>query len=238
MNDHLDPPRLAEGGGDVPPELKKLLTRAQDDVGTSTQMSRLEGRLAAILWAPGAAAPLAAGTGAAHGSAAAAGALVKIGAVVAAIGTAGGVYWATAVHTPAPRETDTATVPSETVEPASEAPEAPSDPAREMEKRPPAVSRNVAPHPAVPPETMTEAALLNAAQAALASDPARAFALAEQHRRKFTSAVLGQERDVISIEALERLGRHTEAKARAERFLKTYPRSAHRSKVQSVIGAD
>jgi hypothetical protein len=48
--------------------------------------------------------------------------------------------------------------------------------------------------------------------------------------------VLVQEREVLSIEALERLGRHKEAVSRADGFLHSFPGSAHRSKVNAVIG--
>jgi hypothetical protein len=85
------------------------------------------------------------------------------------------------------------------------------------------------------PSSLSEADLLGQAQAALTGDPARALRLADQHRARFPGGVLGQEREVIAIEALVRLGRTTAARDRAARFQKVFPSSAHRSKIDSLV---
>lgn len=77
-----------------------------------------------------------------------------------------------------------------------------------------------------------ELALVSRAQRALAADPARALALAERHRRLYPDGGLAQEREVIAIEALRALGRGAEAKARARRFGRRYPGSAHLPRVE------
>lgn len=79
-----------------------------------------------------------------------------------------------------------------------------------------------------------ESALLQRAQSALASDPARALALTDQHRRSFRSGALSEEREAIAIQALRGLGREPEARARAARFETKYPNSVHRSRVQAT----
>jgi hypothetical protein len=81
----------------------------------------------------------------------------------------------------------------------------------------------------------TEADLLGSAQRALATSPGRALSLAGEHARRFPGGLLSQEREVLAIEALSRLGRTAEAKARAQRFLRTFPRSAHRTKVLNLV---
>jgi hypothetical protein len=46
---------------------------------------------------------------------------------------------------------------------------------------------------------------------------------------------LAQEREVIAIEALSKLGRADDARSRAGRFEQQYPNSAHRRKVGSAV---
>jgi hypothetical protein len=82
------------------------------------------------------------------------------------------------------------------------------------------------------PEATAEAALLEQARAALRGDPANALALAERHRRRFPHGALGQEREVIAIEALKRLGREAAASARAAAFERRYRGSVHRPRLE------
>jgi len=82
----------------------------------------------------------------------------------------------------------------------------------------------------------TEIALLGRAHQALASNPARALALTVQHRRDYPSGVLGQESELIAIEALEALGRKTEARASASSFRARYPSSAHLRRLDRLLG--
>jgi hypothetical protein len=82
-----------------------------------------------------------------------------------------------------------------------------------------------------------ELSMLREAQAALASDPARALALANRHAELFPRGVLGQEREVLAIDALTRLGRAPDARARAARFQAAHPGSAYLPRVERLIGA-
>jgi hypothetical protein len=79
--------------------------------------------------------------------------------------------------------------------------------------------------PAAAPES--ELSLLKRAQEQVVTAPAEALAIAEVHAKRFASGALAQEREVIAIDALLRLGRRSEAARRAERFQAQYPGSAH-----------
>ncbi|MEO5730765.1 MAG: hypothetical protein ABI134_01180, partial [Byssovorax sp.] len=90
----------------------------------------------------------------------------------------------------------------------------------------PAVSFPSTSKSAPPPE---EGRLLLDAKAALGSDPRRSLALTTAHARAFPTSALGAERESIAIDALARLGRCGEARARAQRFLAAFPSSPHRA---------
>lgn len=86
-----------------------------------------------------------------------------------------------------------------------------------------------------PADLATEAHLLSLAQAELGANPAKALALTEEHVRKFPGGSLGQEREVVAIQALKNLGRTGEARARVERFLSSFPGSAHRRRIEALL---
>ena len=85
-------------------------------------------------------------------------------------------------------------------------------------------------------EKRDELGLLGRAQTALETDAGRALALTSDHERKFANGALVQEREVIAIDALLRLGRRTEAQARAERFHRQFPASVHGRRVDVLLG--
>jgi hypothetical protein len=64
-----------------------------------------------------------------------------------------------------------------------------------------------------------EAQLLERARSLLDESPARALMLAGEHRERFAKGQMTAERELIAIDALLRLGRHQEAKQRAQPFL-------------------
>jgi hypothetical protein len=84
-------------------------------------------------------------------------------------------------------------------------------------------------------EAETEAQLLQRAQQALPGDPAKALALAEAHLTRFRGGNLAQEREVIAVSALVALGKTSEARSRAARFVQSYPRSAHRPGIEALL---
>lgn len=87
-----------------------------------------------------------------------------------------------------------------------------------------------------PPTPEAEAALLFRAHRALSGNPARALALTEEHRRTYASGALGQESDLIAIEALAALGRLGDARDRAAAFRTRYPSSAHLRRLDRLLG--
>jgi hypothetical protein len=79
---------------------------------------------------------------------------------------------------------------------------------------------------------LSEAELLEQARAASKSDPARALARANEHAARFPHGALVQEREVLAIQALRRLGRDAEADRRADAFAKAFPGSAFQRKLK------
>ena len=95
--------------------------------------------------------------------------------------------------------------------------------------------------PAPVAETPSESDLMAPAQRALRSDAARTLQLVEQHASIYPHGALVQEREVLRVESLVRLGRIEEAQARAEAFRAAFPASAYLRRIdratQSIEGA-
>jgi hypothetical protein len=254
MNDPQDPPRLidTDEGSD---RLRDLIRECRNDAATSEEVKRLESKLMPLIWLPptaaGPTASATSGSGAASTTAATtSGVALKTGAAIAiAAAVAGGGLWLSrsATEPAIERKSTPAQEQPKVAEqaPAVEAPSSPAAPSEVDDQTPPtnapttnspARSNVVGRERSEAIEAVSESDLLGRAQAALRADPNRALALAAEHRRKFPNGVLVQEREVLTIEALERLGRHKEAVARADGFLRSFPGSAHRSKVNAVIG--
>lgn len=87
-----------------------------------------------------------------------------------------------------------------------------------------------------PPTAAEELALLNRAQASLGRDPAMSLMLVSDHQRRFRPGTLVQEREVIAIDALLRLGQRSAAEERAARFRQQFPASVHRRRVEVLLG--
>jgi hypothetical protein len=82
----------------------------------------------------------------------------------------------------------------------------------------------------------TEVSLLESAQAASRGDPQRALDLTDRDALRFPNGALAQEREVIAIDALTRLGRMEDARARARQFFQAFPGSAHGPRVAALVG--
>jgi hypothetical protein len=76
--------------------------------------------------------------------------------------------------------------------------------------------------------------LLEQARSALKSDPSRALSRANEAASRYPRGVLVQEREVLAIQALRRLGRSAEADRRAEAFAKAFPGSAFQRKLNAA----
>jgi hypothetical protein len=81
----------------------------------------------------------------------------------------------------------------------------------------------------------SESQLLGTAQSSLASDPARALKLTAEHHQLFPRGAFTQEREVIEIDALYRLGRKTEADRRATQFIARNPGSSYARRVKELM---
>ena len=100
-----------------------------------------------------------------------------------------------------------------------------------------------APAPSVVPTALaaheeSEASFLRRAQTTLAADPSAALALLDEYPSRYPHGSLAQEREVMAIDALARLGRMDEARARAADFEARYPHSAHESRLDAILQKD
>lgn len=83
--------------------------------------------------------------------------------------------------------------------------------------------------------SQNELDLLERADRALATAPAVALSLAESHERLFPASSMEEEREVIAISALARLGRDREASSRADRFTHGHTSSAYAVRIQRAL---
>lgn len=84
-------------------------------------------------------------------------------------------------------------------------------------------------------EPLSELTLLARARRSLLTSPERSLELAEQHARDFPTGTLCEEREVLAIESLLKLGRVALAKQRALLFERSFPSSAHRAHLARLI---
>jgi hypothetical protein len=117
--------------------------------------------------------------------------------------------------------------------PATSVPRAPAVPEPER----PRAARPAPASAAARDDLAEEVRILRAAEQSLASSPGESLRLGEEHRRRFPRGTLAQEREVVAIDALVRLGRMDAARTRAERFGQSYPGSSHAARVEALVGA-
>lgn len=104
-----------------------------------------------------------------------------------------------------------------------------SAPAAARSTKPPAAGTEA-------PPVATELELVQRAQAALASDPDRALELTREHARTYPKGELVEEREVLAVEALARLGRSEEASRRALAFVRRFPQTPYAARLEMAIG--
>ena len=227
-----DPKRLLDD--DIDPSLRAALDAGRREAPSE---QRLEAILARLPTEPS-------GGGGGGGAAAKPmGALTKVAMGLGAAALVGGaaLLFYTPPPTPAvvppPASTPTliASAPATTAPPASV----------ETAVPPPSVALPIATHAAPsthasvatpPPDPALEVSLLQDAHDALASSPAAALAKCAEQERLFPSSTVAQEREVIAIDALLRLHRDTEARARAAAFSAHFPGSASQRRVDALLG--
>jgi hypothetical protein len=122
--------------------------------------------------------------------------------------------------------------------PASEQPaETAATPARKPIETPrPAAATSTTPSVVTEPQAEDELVLLQRASDAVASRPEEALRLADQDAFIYPGGALAQERELIAIQALVRLGRRSEASLRADQFFRSFPGSAHRPRILALLG--
>lgn len=238
-----DPQRIVDGGTEEldaadARELRELLGAARRDLPDADRMAAVFARLPPVVGPGGGGGGPAAASGAALAKAGAAktswwiAGLVGVGAIAVGVGV---------TRTPNPG-TPTPTA-STLVEP-SPVPVAGSgatSPATAMPSAStvtasaaPLVS-STAPVPSPSVASRPEIEILKDAQAASGSNPARVLTLVAEHERSWPRGMLGQERDMLRIQALVALGRRPEAKQRAEAFRKSYPKSAYVQRLDAMF---
>jgi len=82
-----------------------------------------------------------------------------------------------------------------------------------------------------------ELALVEAIRATVDTDPRQALRLAAEHERAYPDGALGLDRELLSIEALFRLGRDAEAEARADQLLTRHAGSPHATRLRGLLAA-
>jgi hypothetical protein len=233
MNEH-DPIRLTDPAAGAPEELRALFEAGTRDLPSQAQLTSLSQKLGPLLAPPAGPAPAPATS---SGSALTAG---KLAAVAAAL-VGGAVLVASLTREvpeqvpearPLPAEPKAAipvapppVAPAPVAPPESATADAPSAPSASAERSAPRVDRRS--------NAEVEADLLERARAALRSNPAHALALTSEHKLRFPGGALAQEREVIAIDALRKLGKSDQAALRADEFAKHYPGSAHRYKLDA-----
>jgi len=86
---------------------------------------------------------------------------------------------------------------------------------------------------ATPPSLEIELSLLERAKSKLSENqPQATLELLREHRARYPSSALQQEREALVIRALLAAGRRAEAKRRAQTFVRSYPSSALRGSVE------
>jgi hypothetical protein len=217
---------------EVPAELRRLLEVSRQQLGTSAEVALLAQSLARALPDAGLGGNSAGPSGLAPVPVAARwSAWVAAGSAV----LAGAVTWWALGSRSLPEPSLEASAPPLGSQPAEPAPQ-PVPPAvlPEPVVQRPSVSKRATPRHrghSAPKPSVVEAELLERAQAALASRPKDALALTREHQRRFPRGLLVQEREVIAIEALNRLGQKRAASAKAAEFEERYRGSVHQPRL-------
>jgi len=81
----------------------------------------------------------------------------------------------------------------------------------------------------------SEIELIDRARQALGSSPATALDLVHEHERRFARGAMTEEREVVRIAALVKLGRGAEARTRGETLLQANPASAYARRVKALL---
>ncbi len=165
---------------------------------------------------------------------------VKAFAVAGVAVTLGGLWWATtrddssiAMSTPVPATSAPAEIAS-SLPPPSHSAIAPETPSPALSTASAVKPRRAESSASASPTGESEVQLIGRAQQLVRSQPQAALALCREHARKFPKGMLVQEREVLIVEALQRMGQEEEARKKSESFLKENPDTALRNKVEHL----
>lgn len=220
-----DPVRLLDSASGSSPALRHLLRAGSSELPDTAQLASLAQRLGPMLDPP----PEGGGGPAPEPTAAAASGLtvgvkVAIGAGLLAAGFA--LVAAPGMMSKTPDPAGPIAPVTVTTAPRAVVTSAQS---RHAEAHASSVDSHAPPASRAKPQTdlAAEARLLEQARAALGSNASLSLSLCAEHARSFPRGLLSQEREIIAIQALERIGRTSEAEARAQRFADAHPGSPH-----------
>lgn len=166
------------------------------------------------------------------------GALAAVGVAAFVAGAMAGAVVTRRSPEPAPSANPSGVVPpaATSSEPSPSASAPVGSPAVSAAARPAASASAGPTPPAARGDLVRERELLDAAHAALSHGrPAEALASAERHAAQWPRGYLGEEREVVTIQALAALGRRGEAKQRADRYRQTHPKSLLLPAVDAVV---
>ena len=248
-----NPKRLSEPGSDAPEVIREALKQARAPEVANEQVRRIAGKLFPLI-AAGAAAPLVTQGAGSIWPAAKLPALAK---TLGALATAGlavtAAFFAYQANRPAsPEKTVTPSIPAISQPPAT-APQAdqPGPPqAEENDIELPmalpeitaaespvrhARERNAAKKAPSKLDPAAELALLKSAQQLLEKRPKLTLALVKEHEREYANGIFAQEREMLAIEALLKIGEREKARQRGESFLSRYPESAHVRRIHNLM---
>lgn len=221
--------RWLEDGSDADDALRELLASAEQDGPSAVELERLTARLAPQLGGGSPPPPPAAPSAGSGGVASAA----TIGAAVALVGALAWLGLRPAERPPPGLDRALDQLAWQAAAP----PPAPPVRAPALVERAPAAPAPVAASAGAKSEREDELSLIQRAHAALrGGQAAHALVLTQEHAETHPRGMLGQEREVIAIEALQRLGRSGEARSRGEAFLRVFPRSSHARRVRAILG--
>jgi len=250
-----NPKRLSEPGSDAPEALREALKQARVPEVANGQARRVAEKLFPLL-AAGAAAPLVTeGVGTVWPA-------FKLSALAKTLGVAAGAglaltaaFFAYPGNQPAPpKQSITRAIPAVSARPATrpeaEKPEPPAaaedDLGIELPMALPEITitgpairrahdRGAARKAPAKLDPAAELALLKSAQLMLEKRPKLTLALVGEHERMYAKGIFAQEREILAIEALLKIGARAEARERGERFLSSYPESAHVRRIHNLI---
>jgi hypothetical protein len=218
MSDEKDPGRLLDTADD--PLLRELLDAGASELPSADRLAQVAAKL-----------PPGGGGGGGGGASTATKLALGLGTL--------GIVAAIVTLTLSPSAPALAPMPVPALSASASATSAPTTPPTPSSVPALAPSAPPRPKPVVSsdtPSAESEVQMLKRAQDALRTDPARALAACNEHAARYPRGDLAQEREVLAVDALTRLGRNDQAVRRAQAFVAAHPDSSHRARLERLVG--